>query len=172
MRNIHQESCVKLSVSADHTVFSFLYKFTNDLSVHQKFLCLFSYVGNNTSFSRRTFVMHWSLVRSSSNPLMAECSLATLRGQHQGRWTWSNSKLSLRNMSIMDPKRLVFLFSFLHWDNLELLGCNPSLHFLCLQELRPQDSPSMPIQSSKRMDKCCIYSFWFLWKGSQGGNFS
>lgn len=43
---------------------------------------------------------------------MAECSLAmaTLRGQHQGRWTWSNSKLSLRNMSIMDPKRLVFLF--------------------------------------------------------------
>ncbi|CAD6244392.1 unnamed protein product [Miscanthus lutarioriparius] len=36
---------------------------------------------------------------------MAECSLATLRGQHQGRWTWSSSKLSLRNMSIMDPKR-------------------------------------------------------------------
>ncbi|PWZ22342.1 hypothetical protein Zm00014a_011956 [Zea mays] len=35
---------------------------------------------------------------------MAECSLATLRvrGQYQGRWTWSNSKL---NMPIMDPKR-------------------------------------------------------------------
>nr|AIE39014.1 regulator receiver domain-like 1 [Echinochloa crus-galli] len=36
---------------------------------------------------------------------MAECSLATLRGQHRGRWIQSNSKLSPRNMSIRMPKR-------------------------------------------------------------------
>ncbi|XP_015689656.1 uncharacterized protein LOC102706720 isoform X3 [Oryza brachyantha] len=36
---------------------------------------------------------------------MAGCSLATLRGQHRGRWVHSHSKLPTRNMSINLPKR-------------------------------------------------------------------
>uniref|UniRef100_A0A0E0K0B4 Uncharacterized protein n=1 Tax=Oryza punctata TaxID=4537 RepID=A0A0E0K0B4_ORYPU len=35
---------------------------------------------------------------------MAGCSLATLRGQHRGRWIQSNSKLPTRTMSINLPK--------------------------------------------------------------------
>ncbi|WVZ75249.1 hypothetical protein U9M48_023323 [Paspalum notatum var. saurae] len=42
---------------------------------------------------------------SPCNPPMAVCSLATLRGQHHGRWIQSNSKLSPRNMSFRMPKR-------------------------------------------------------------------
>jgi hypothetical protein len=51
---------------------------------------------------------------------MAECSLATLRGQYRARWTHSHSSLFSRNMPIRMSKRLVCLCNL----------CNPGHCFL------------------------------------------
>ncbi|PWZ03953.1 hypothetical protein Zm00014a_028927 [Zea mays] len=108
---------------------------------------------------------------------MAECSLATLRvrGQYQGRWTWSNSKL---NMPIMDPKRNYALKIHLpcqskaarEWTSVAFTPfgfhgrdhrVETSVKCYCLQPLMDSEgmvSPNLILIS----DEALLTSAWFL----------